>query len=82
MMPRRLPASCQPRKNLCRPFRQTVGHDEFDIARRVDQAGGIERVAGFMQDDLRHGVQAIQAALAVILAPGLRRMREQDFHGQ
>ena len=71
----------QPRKNLAGPFRQAVGDDDVDVPRRVDQAGGIQRVVGFMQHHLRHGLQAVQAALAVILAPHLRRMGQQDFHG-
>src|SRR5216683_2766463 len=44
------------------------------ITRRLDQAGGIQRVVGVVQHDLRKRLQAIQAALAIILAPRLWRM--------
>jgi hypothetical protein len=69
----------KPRKNLARRFGQTVSDDDIDIASGADQAGGIQRVVSFVQDDLRRGLQGFQAALAIILAPELRRMGQQDF---
>ena len=70
----------QLRKYLARPRRHAVGDDDLDIARGLDQGGGIERIVALMQLDVGHGAQAAQAALAVIVAPHLRRMGQQDFH--
>ena len=69
----------KPRKNLAWTFGQAVGDDDIDIARGLDQAGRVQRVVAFMQDDLCQRPQAVQAALAVILAPGLGRMGQQNF---
>ena len=60
------------------PFRQTVGDDDVDIARRADQAGRIQRIGAFVQHDLRRRLQPAQAALAIILLPCLRRMSQQN----
>ena len=57
-----------------------VGDDDLDIARGLDQGGGIERIVAFMQRDVGDRPQAAQAALAIIVAPHLRRMGEQNFH--
>ena len=69
----------QRRKYLARSRGEPVGDDDIDIARGLDQAGGIERIVRFMQLYLRDGLQPLQAALAIILGPGLRRMGQQDF---
>ena len=45
-------------KNLPSPFRQPVGDDDVDVMRSLDQTARIQRVVGFIQDDLRHGLQA------------------------
>ena len=72
----------QLRKYLARPRGEPVGDDDVDIARGLDQAGGVERVVRLVQLHLRDGLQPLQAALAVILGPGLRRMGQQDFQRQ
>ena len=63
-----------------RPCGEPVGDDDIDIAGRRDQADRIQRVVALMQLDLGDRLQAVEAALAVILRPRLRRMGEQDFH--
>ncbi len=70
----------QPREDLAGACGQPVGDDDIDIAGRRDQAERIQRIVALMQFDLGDRLQAIEAALAVILRPRLRRMGEQDFH--
>ncbi len=66
-------------KDITPPFRQAVGDDDIDILGNVDQVRGIERVVALVQFDVGHRAQTVEAALAVILAPHLRRMGQQHF---
>ena len=70
----------QMREDLCPALRHAIGDDDVDIPGRFDEARGIEWRIGFVQPDLRQRLQAVEAALAVILTPELRGMGQQDFH--
>ena len=71
----------QRRKYLARTRGEAIGDDDVDIiSGSLDQAGGVKRIVRIMQLDLRDGLQPGQAALAIILHAGLRRMGQQDFH--
>jgi len=66
-------------EDLARPFVHAIGDDDVDILRGLDNAGGVERLAGVMEPDFRQGLQAAHAAFAVILAPEIRRMGQTGF---
>ena len=68
------------REDLAPAFGQAVGDDDVDVARGGDQVRRIQRIIGLVQLHLRDGAQAVEAALAVILAAKLRRMGQKNFH--
>ena len=61
------------------PFCQTVGDDDVDVGRDLDQMFRIERYIALMQLDLGHRAQTGQATLTVILAPHLRRVGQKNL---
>jgi len=69
----------QMRKDFARSLRQTIGDDDVDILRGIDQMRRIERVVALMQADVGHRPQTAETALAVIVAPHLRGVGQQHF---
>ena len=71
----------QLRKDLAAPFRHAIGDDDVGVLCRIHEARGIERLITLVQDHVRNRPQTVQAAIAVIIAAHLRRVGQQDFHG-
>ncbi len=57
-----------------------VGDDDVGIASSLDQRRRVERLVALVQRDIGNRAQAVQAALAVIVAAHLRGMGEKDLH--
>jgi len=70
----------QLRKDLAAPFSHAVGDDDVGVFGCAHQAGGVQRLILLVQNHLGGRPQAVQAAIAIIVAPHLRGVREQDLH--